>query len=446
MPTRLVTGKLQGVLTRHALISIFLLTNALVWYSYAIVVLQESIAGLNLDFLTKVLLWGAHFAALILSAIFGASLTRKLGGRTRFLAIWILMGIISSLAPLAVNTNEAWGNLTLGVIFGFCLGFGMPNCMGYFTAQTPVQNRGRISGLIFLLTGLLIAALDSLGINGMAPLTVTLVACRSVALLPLFLIKPNTEIDQTANPPSYRAMLSHRPFLLYFVPWIMFSLLNYLTMPIQENAVDPSTFSNLLILQSIFIGASALAGGFFMDKVGRKRIAIIGFVMMGLSFSIVGFFQDPAIWYFHTVITSISWGILCVLYVLTIWGDFSHSAPSDKYYALGVSPFFVSKMLQTIVNAEIVAAIEVGTVFSFAALFLFLAVLPLIYAPETLSEKIMRTLELKSYIEKAKKEVAKHQEKEEAESTSKEDEDVDVEFRVRPEDEEKAEELAQKYY
>jgi hypothetical protein len=34
---------------------------------------------------------------------------------------------------------------------------------------------------------------------------------------------------------------------------------------------------------------------------------------------------------------------------------------------------------------------------------LFLAVLPLLYAPETLPEKKIRDKELKSYIEKAKK-------------------------------------------
>ena len=41
----------------------------------------------------------------------------------------------------------------------------------------------------------------------------------------------------------------------------------------------------------------------------------------------------------------------------------------------------------------------------------FLAVLPLIYAPETLPEKIMKDRDLKSYIENAKKKAAKETEK-----------------------------------
>lgn len=40
-------------------------------------------------------------------------------------------------------------------------------------------------------------------------------------------------------------------------------------------------------------------------------------------------------------------------------------------------------------------------VFPFASFFLFIAVLPLFYAPETLPEKIMKKRELTIYVEKA---------------------------------------------
>jgi hypothetical protein len=76
-----------------------------------------------------------------------------------------------------------------------------------------------------------------------------------------------------------------------------------------------------------------------------------------------------------------------------------------------------------------------------------LAVLPLIYAPETLPEKTMKDRELKSYIEKAKKEVAKAQQKEDGSNQCEnKDEDETVEFQVNHEDDEKARELAEKYY
>jgi hypothetical protein len=186
-------------------------------------------------------------------------------------------------------------------------------------------------------------------------------------------------------------------------------------------------------------------GGIFMDSVGRKRLAIIGFVMLGLGYSILGIPSDLSIWYIHTAMVGISWGILYVLFVVTIWGDLSYGGDSDKFYALGVSPFFFSKMLSLTIDSQIVAAVPISAIFSFTALFLFLAVLPLFYAPETLPEKIMKDRELKNYIEKAKKEVSKSQETNH-ENEQNESEKDEVEFQVIPEDEKIAQELAEKYY
>jgi MFS family permease len=388
MPIRLLSRKLSGVFTRPALVSILLLTNAFVWYSYALVLLQKSIDGLSLGFLPNMLVWSVHFTALIASGLTGVYLTRRLGGRIRFLAVWVLTGIIASLAPFAVNTAEAWGAVTLGLVFGFSLGFGMPNCMGYFTSQTPVENRGRIGGLVILLTGVLTVGLDLLGINGLPELAITLAAWRAIALVAVAKSRNTVEFEDESVAPSYRTVLSQKPFVLYFVPWILFALLNFLTMPVQQNVLVPSVVNNLQLLGNVFLGAFALVGGIFMDTVGRKRLAIIGFVMLGLSFSILGFFSDTPVWYVHTVMNGISWGILYALFVVTIWGDLSHGAPSDKF-------------LQLTINAQIVAAIPVSAIFSFTALFLFLAVLPLVYAPETLPEKVMKERELKIYVDEA---------------------------------------------
>jgi len=92
---------------------------------------------------------------------------------------------------------------------------------------------------------------------------------------------------------------------------------------------------------------------------------------------------------------------------LTLWGDLSHGSSADKFYALGVMPFFASKLLELTVGSYILnvatstTQASTTTLFSLTAFFLFLAVLPLVYAPETLPEKTMRERELKIYVEKA---------------------------------------------
>jgi hypothetical protein len=62
----------------------------------------------------------------------------------------------------------------------------------------------------------------------------------------------------------------------------------------------------------------------------------------------------------------------------------------------------LSNFLRFIVGPFLVEAVPIYTVFSLASFFLFLSVVPLMYAPETLPEKRMKERELKSYVEKAK--------------------------------------------
>ena len=170
---------------------------------------------------------------------------------------------------------------------------------------------------------------------------------------------------------------------------------------------------------------------------------------LGIAYAVLGMAPTLVLgWYFHTAVDGIAWGLLLVLFVTTVWGDLSYEASSDKYYAMGVFPFFVSRFLPLAIPDEIVANITATTIFSFTAFFLFLAVLPLIYAPETLPEKVMKERELKIYLEKAQEIAAKAQQKEEKNEEAQEEKDneCDVEFRVPQEEAEEAEKLAEKYY
>ena len=53
-------------------------------------------------------------------------------------------------------------------------------------------------------------------------------------------------------------------------------------------------------------------------------------------------------WYLYTVFDGVTWGILLVLFVVCIWGEFNPNASSDKYYAIGVLPYFISEFLSLI--------------------------------------------------------------------------------------------------
>jgi hypothetical protein len=81
-------------------------------------------------------------------------------------------------------------------------------------------------------------------------------------------------------------------------------------------------------------------------------------------------------------------------------------------------------------------------------MFLFIAVLPLLYAPETLPEKIMKDRALKGYVEKALKQVQKEATKSHIKNSAK-TENQSQTGKVEPEEPpgyEEARKLAEKYY
>jgi len=392
------------ITTRNALTNILLVTNAFIWYYYALYILQDIVREMSPDYFTNVLIWSIHFSGIIFSALVGASLVEKIGGRVYFLIIWMILGIVSPLTLILMNSAYALSVLALSFILGASLGLGMPNCMGYYTDCTNIETRGCLGGIIILVSSLGFFLLDMAAMENLLTRAFVLSFWRLGGLITFLIIKPHDVLKEKSGDSAYRILLGRRSFLLYFIPWTMFSLVNYLSTPVLSQIIERFQAELLLIIGNVFMGISAIVGGFLSDTIGRKRMAITGFVMLGFGYSILGIYPENLFsWYFHNIIDGVAWGILFVIFVITIWGDLSYDAPSDKYYAVGVLPFFISKFLQLTVGEYIAAIIPSYAIFSFVAFFLFLAVIPLMFAPESLPEKAIRERELRSYVEKAKK-------------------------------------------
>ena len=430
-----------------ALSSVFFVTNAFIWYFLALNTLDRIVAQINANLLLAVSIYVAHFGTFAVCLIVGALLVNKVGRRHLFI-FWTLLGVVSPIGLLALNFAPAPIVLLIAVLFAASTSLGMPNCMQYFINSTNTGSRGRYAGLILLLFGVGLFSLRLVA-GGIELTAFILVGWRLVGLIPVFLAKPFKEYKEKTANISYHYILRHRSFILYVIPWTMFSLVDYLTIPVQSHLLGQSTILSLQIFENVIAGVSALVAGFLMDRVGRKQAAIVGFALLGLSYSFLGLYPKEIIsWYFYTVFDGITWGILTVLFVLCIWGELNQNAPTDKYYALGVLPFFISIFLQEILTNYISVNISPYTLFSFVAFFLFLAVLPLVYAPETLPEKIMKDRELKGYVEKALKQVQKETGKSRKKDSAKPDkENKEGKEEVEGTSEyEKARKLAEKYY
>jgi MFS family permease len=387
-----------GIRARPAFASIILISNAFIWYSFAFGILKNIINQ------TSLVIWSIHFVAAVFSAIVGAAITDKIHKKTTFLAFWMVFGIISSLILMLVDATGSLGVFVISFLFGISFGLGLPASMSYFADCTSVENRAKLGGLILLVDGLGALLLGIAVVDDIVLQALTLAIWRGTGLIVFLMLNPSQVITERRKGVSFRSILRQRPFILYIVPWIMFSLVNYLSLPVQFDILGTTLVNSLGMIENALYGVFAIVGGFLSDIIGRKRITIFGFVLLGLGYAILGINPGNLLsWYFYTFVDGVAWGIFSVIFIITVWGDLSYRASSDKYYALGGLPFFVSNFLRLMIGSYIAETVSAYAIFSLTAFFLFLAVIPLMYAPETLPEKKIKERELKKYVEKAKK-------------------------------------------
>lgn len=235
----------------------------------------------------------------------------------------------------------------------------------------------------------------------------------------------------------------------------MFSLINFTELPIWTNDfknVFPSFVAIQGFIEFAITGIFALIGGFLADRIGRKKIVMAGFIILGVEYAILSLFgKYAASWYMFTAFDGAAWGLFAAVFFMTLWGDLAGDGRKEKYYILGGLPYLLAGFLTVAIqNITTLTADLTSMSFSFASFFLFVAVLPLVYAPETLPDKAIKDRELKMYLEKAqqiaKKESEKNQRNENSETKDFND-DVKEEKEEKQEDfTEEARKLAEKYY
>jgi len=361
-----------------------------------------------------ILVLGVHYVGIAVAAILGASLFRR--SRETGLSLWVLLGAVTTILLPIISFNNISINILISLMFGVSIGIGLPSCLAYFADVTNVGNRGTYGGIAWGFVGFSVFALAFLmrGFNP-AQASEALALWRFFGFVAFFwLSRIHGELSSASVVPTYRSLLGRRDMLLYLLPWIMFSLVNFTEAPVINRLMGISSLwgSQFTLAESIALAVSiefaitgffAVVGGMLADIVGRKRVIITGFVILGIDYAVFGLFSgSQAVWYIYTVLDGIAWGMFAAVFFMTVWGDLAGNNQKERYYLLGGLPYLLAAFLSEI-GAPSLAAIPAATAFSLASFFLFVAVLPLMYATETLSEKRIREMELRSYLERAKK-------------------------------------------
>jgi MFS family permease len=226
---------------------------------------------------------------------------------------------------------------------------------------------------------------------------------RGIGLVVFLAFKTGKTKTEQIPDVDYKSVISKKSFILYIIPWIMFSLVNFFGYSLQQYYWGVEVSTSITVAEFGIGSMVVLISGYFADIVGRKRLIILGYVVLGVGFAMLSILPTGQISIIiFTVLDGIAWGIFALIFFIVVWGDLAENKAKDKYYLLGELPFLISSYISVVV-APYVDVISISAAFSLASFFLFLAVVPLMYAPETLPEKRIRERELKQYIEKAKR-------------------------------------------
>ena len=428
--------------------SILLVLISFVWYILTYTVFAGLVNGLHFVEIGKIEIFATYFAAVAITAIIGSKYLPRV--RTKSLYLWTFLGAVTTLLLSVLSDQSMLINALIALSFGASVGIGLPSCLSYFAESTSIETRGISGGLTWGGVGITVLLfaffLTSLGNwEGISALAI-LRAIGGIAFFGLNRKYKKQPLEQKT--PSYFELVRKREILLYLFPWIMFSIINFAESPILQSVFGVETFAFVQLAEFAVIGIFAVVGGIAADIVGRKRVVIAGFIMIGIEYAVMSLFSNsPLAIYLFLTLDGITWGLLVSVFFTAVWGDLGENRVKEKYYVLGGLPYLLSNFLSILISPY-AKDIPTGTAFSLASFFLFMAVIPLMYAPETLPEKAIKDRELKSYLEKAQK-IAQNEAdknlKKDSGKAKKESEKKREESEETPEDEE-ARKLAEKYY
>jgi len=389
---------------------LILIVNALSWYFPLYVFFEDTLGKFQIGFTILLAIFGVHYAAAIGFAIGGTALVKRFPSPNLFLSLWMVIGTLVSALMVTLETNNIAYVWLISFLLGISLGLGFPSCLAYFGYFSVGESRGLLGGIVFFVSGICMLLLGLLvSISSFIVGVLIFAAWRGIGLVLFLLIRPDQVRKEDVVNVSYKSILADKSFLLYLIPWVMFCLVNFLERPITSSLFGTDIAFLVPVAEFGIGGVTALIAGWFADSVGRKRIIIFGFIMLGIGYAVLGLFPNIILsWYLHIILDGIAWGIFSLMFYLVIWSELAGNRIKERYYLIGVLPFLISSYVQ-ILFTPYAEMIPISAAFSLASFFLFLAVLPLLYAPETLPEREIELRRLRGYMEKAKKVGEKYQ-------------------------------------
>jgi MFS family permease len=252
-----------------------------------------------------------------------------------------------------------------------------------------------------------IASLLNFGVGALISTCAILYGISFLVLIGDFGVFGTTRKHKKSAPNSWLSILKVRDFQLYLLPWLLFNisagLVSFFWLGIETDTAFEWVFEISTILRYIGAALFGLVSGFLADKIGRKKPIIVSLIILGLGFTLLAYGVTPETVFFYLLTSGFAWGILMVTYIALL-GDLSkiHRSP-EKFYALGAFvPLIIYMFLPPIPNILLSWPYEVptGILSILLSSVLYLSILPIIYAGDTLSESKIHERKLREYAKK----------------------------------------------
>lgn len=339
----------------------------------------------------------------VISAFIGSSIAGKIN-RRKFLLFWILFGILVTI-PLPFIPSEELLPI-FGILVGISFGLGFPSCMAFLAESTIPEERGRVAGVAILVAFLLVI---------ISTLVVAVLGLESIGLLGVFIgiklitfiafaLDPIDRVREKAKP--WRIVLSSKDFNYYILAFVMFSIAAGLVALFWGNLYSDPEYAAITqigsVLRYIGLGLFAIIAGVMADRVGRQKPIILGLIMLGAAYAIVGLVTTPETYFVNLLLSGFAWGVLFTVF-LVVPGDLSYPGSTERYYAMGwLLPIILFIAIENL-GVFFGLAPPINLYQTILSVIVLAAILPIIRAAETLSESKIRQQKFKDYTEKVGK-------------------------------------------
>ena len=344
---------------------------------------------------------GIYLAALSISALFGSFTLQKIE-RRKFFTITLVYRIVAIFS--IVLFQNGFNVLISCILLGSSFGLGFPSDLSFLSDNTEVEERGKISGIVLCLTFIIVMALMIVTSSMESSITQNMVINLILQSVSGGILLFNKSWEKpTRITLSMSRVLKNRTFILYMVPWAMFSFVNGAVNFLWAMLETYEVRAGAMIVQYIASIIFFILAGIFSDYYGRKPTILIGFVMLGFSYFLVPSVETPIIDYTVSIFSGIAWSCIMVPFLFTISGDLSPEGGREAYYAISGLFWMIIETGFTFISSVMILTIQIGIVSSILSMVMFLAVIPLLYIPETLPKNKISDRRISNYFERVLK-------------------------------------------